>query len=108
MTQILKFLNFQQLLKRILRASSCLGGAIAILWVRPLYFSALQIYSLPSKPGKAMFYNTLKLVLWYCSKEYLPSGIPSAQVARTKALAITTFASCILVIPVPVLWSSLV
>ena len=43
MTQILKSLNFQQLLKRILRASSFLGGAIAILWVRPLYFSALQI-----------------------------------------------------------------
>jgi len=30
MTQILKFLNFQQLLKCILRASSCLGGAISI------------------------------------------------------------------------------
>jgi len=43
MTQILKFLNFQQLLKRVLRASSCLGGAIAILWVRPLYFPALQL-----------------------------------------------------------------
>ena len=46
MTQILKFLNLQQLLKRILRASSCLGRAIAILWVRPLYFSALQMYAL--------------------------------------------------------------
>ena len=36
-----KFLKFQQLLKCILRASSCLGGAI---WVRPLYFSALQVF----------------------------------------------------------------
>ena len=48
MTQILKFLNFQQLLKHILRASSCLGGAIAILWVRPLYFSALHLVVLIS------------------------------------------------------------
>ena len=55
-----------------------------------------------------VFIIHLKPVLWYCSKEYLPSGRPLAQDARTKALAITTFASCILVIPVPVLWSSLV
>jgi len=32
MTQVLKFLNVQQHLKRILRASSCLGGAIAIVF----------------------------------------------------------------------------
>ena len=43
MTQILKFLNFQQLLKCILRASLCLGEKFHYLWVRPLYFSALQL-----------------------------------------------------------------
>jgi len=31
MTQILKFLNFQQPLKHILRASSCLVGRFSIL-----------------------------------------------------------------------------
>ena len=38
----------------------------------------------------------------------LPSGSPSAHTARTKALVITTFASCILVLPAPVLWNSLI
>jgi len=41
---ILKFLNFQQLLKHILRVFSYLGGANSIiLWVRPLCFWALQL-----------------------------------------------------------------
>ena len=39
---------------------------------------------------------------------FLPSGSPSVHAARTKALAITTFASCILVLPAPVLWNSLI
>ena len=38
MTQILKFLNFQQLMKHILSASSCLGGAIAIS--QPIIYSS--------------------------------------------------------------------
>ena len=42
MIQILKFLNFQQLLKCILRASSCLGEQFQYSCVRPLYFSALH------------------------------------------------------------------
>ena len=38
----------------------------------------------------------------------LLSGSPSAHAAMTKALVITTFVSHILVIPAPVLWSSLI
>ena len=38
----------------------------------------------------------------------LPSGSPSAHVARTKTLVITTFTSCILVFPAPILWDSLI
>ena len=39
---------------------------------------------------------------------HLPSGSPSERAAKIKTLAITTFAGCILVIPAPVLWYSLI
>ena len=39
--------------------------------------------------------------------QHLPSGSPSERAAKIKTLAITTFASCILLIPAPVLWNSL-
>ena len=41
----LKFLNFQQPLKHIVRVFLCLGGQIQHLWVRPLCFWALQFSS---------------------------------------------------------------
>ena len=46
MTEIFKFLKFQQLLKHILTVFSSLRGLVQCLWVRPLWFRALQILSI--------------------------------------------------------------
>jgi len=44
MAKILKFFSFQRLPKHILKAFLSLGGGgIQHLWVRPLWFSALQL-----------------------------------------------------------------
>jgi len=72
-------------------------------------YTELQLYNRRYKHA-AWRYHRFKpqVIPDIAVEEYIPSGRPLAQVARIKALAITTFASCILVIPVPVLWSSLV
>ena len=55
------------------------------------------------QPTKSVYIVTSGV---HFTTQCLPSGSPSAHVARTKALVITTtFASCILVIPAPVLWN---
>ena len=45
-------------------------------------------------------------IILYPSTHNWPSGSPSAHATRTKALTITTFASCIVAITTPVLWNS--